>query len=545
MYKMLIVDDEPLTRRYFLDYVERLDAEWTCAGEAADGEEALALLDAGGAYDLVVTDIRMPGMSGLELARRLHARPGAPHVVVLSGHDEFTLAKEAMEYGVHAYLLKPVVKEEVVDMLRKLAARLSAERMEEAAYRSLLSLSSEAKAQVARNVLRAIITENHMEIKVLYPMLHRLKITLMEAEGAMLAVALDESQLLERGVSYDHMTLYRYIVHQTAAELAASGAGGGFSAIPFADDEQRTVLFVPGDDADDALRRCRALYKALADAVRGMTGLRLWGAVGEPEMELLQLGASYRQAAAALRGMLFAEEAASAEPLVGNEAAERRWRRLDGAVAALMQTPAEGRDAAWRASLQSIAEELEPIDRRRFVLFGAHLLRQLSGASADPDAPDRSGPALQALLRRAPADAGRCPPEEAAAAYRDLLAGFEDPASGGASREGDEHEIVARVKAYILERYAEPLSLAHLAELMGLSPGYLSSLFHQRTQESYIKFLTRVRMEHAAAMLRRKPPEKVYDVAEKVGYLSVKHFSYVFKQHYGVPPGQYQEKAMR
>ena len=108
-----------------------------------------------------------------------------------------------------------------------------------------------------------------------------------------------------------------------------------------------------------------------------------------------------------------------------------------------------------------------------------------------------------------------------------------------------EHEIVTHAKQYVDTNYPQPLSLALIAEKVGVTPGYLSSLFHRDAGESYIKYLTRIRMEQAAMLLRRQPAEKVYDVAERIGYVSVKHFSYVFKQHYGVPPGEYQAHPLQ
>lgn len=546
MYKLLIVDDEPLTRQFFRMNVGLLHPQWICADEAGDGGEALAHLDEGRTYDLIVTDIRMPGMSGLELARELAARRAPPHVVILSGYDEFALAKEAMEYGVQYYLLKPVVNEELVDVLGKLAAQLTAQRAEETAYRTLLSLSSETREQVARNFLRAVVADNNMEIKVLYPMLHRLKISLLDAEGAILMVELDESQLLERDISFSHATLYRYIVNQTAAELAASGPG----TISFIDNEERTVIFVAGDDADDVLRRGRQLFRELASTIAGMTGLRLWGAYGDPEMDVLQLNVSYRKARAAIKEMLFADPGDHANLLTGNEDWDLKRRKLEAAVAAFLAATSDNNALQQHAALQAMARELEPIDRRRLILFGRYLLKRMNDGLPGETGQERSGSAVQALLQRTRTVPERqnYTQEEAIALFREMLEAFHAhgaPNDSSQVREANEHEIVTRVKAYILDHFAEPLSLAHIAEKMGVSPSYLSSLFHQNTQESYIKFLTRVRMEHAASLLRKKPPEKVYDVAEKVGYLSVKHFSYVFKQHFGYPPGQYQDKALR
>lgn len=549
-YKMLIVDDEPLTRQFFAMNVSRLHPSWICAGEAGDGEEALAMIEAGRQFDLVLTDIKMPAMSGLELAKALSVRKDAPHVAVLSGYDEFTLAKEAMAYGVHHYLLKPIVNEELVRMLSDVAQRLEAERAEAAAFRSLLSLSAETKEQVARNMLRAVVTENHMEINMLYPMMHRLKISLLDAEGTVLVAELDECELIERNVTAASAALYRYIVHQTAVELAGAARPDDPPLLPFIDHRQRTAVFVAGDDGEDVLRRCRTWFRELATTVYGMTKLRLWGACGAPEMELLQLGGSYRQASAALQRKWFADPADHLELLGYGGGAEERSGRLERAILSLRADPEALRGPLLRDQLAEISRELAPLDRRRLLLLGGAVLRRWTDGRPEGGLEARCMRALRDLSDSYPDDGGETglTDRQAASLIVDMLEKFHglDRNTGcGEAGAADEHELVAKAKAYILERYAEPLSLAHLAETFGVSPNYLSSLFHHHAQESYIKFLTRVRMERAAALLGVKPAAKVYDVAEKVGYVSVKHFSYVFKQHFGVPPGQFQEMARR
>ncbi|GGF90963.1 response regulator transcription factor [Paenibacillus abyssi] len=544
MFKLMIVDDEPLTRQFFKTNISLMHPQWLCAGEAGDGEEALALLDQGEVFDLIVTDIKMPGMSGLELVQKLAERPSRPHTVILSGYDEFLMAKEAMKHGVHDYLLKPIVNEEVTAVLSKLASQLTAERSDEAAYRSLLSLSTESREQVARNFLRAVISDNNMEIKILYPMLHRLKISLLDAEGAIMIVDLDESQLFEREISASHKALYRYIVHQTANELTASSPG----TIPFIDNEERTVLFVAGDDATDVFHRCQDLFEELSRKIVEMTNLHLHGALGSPEMEVLQLIFSYRKASQAMKRLLFTEPKETGTLFMDDTELHLRVRRLEKAVSTLPAASAEDLGMKLHASLQLIAKELEPMDRRKLVLIGLYILKNVRRVFPEETIQERIGAALQIMKQQTLSGPEKYSSADAVSLYRKMLESVyaevqqERPLH---APESSEHEIVTKVKAYIMENFTEPISLGHIAEKMGLSYSYLSSLFHQNTQESYIKYLTRVRMEYAASLLRKKPAVKVYDVAEKIGYVSVKHFSYVFKQHFGIPPGQYQDKFIR
>ncbi|MCU6711324.1 response regulator [Paenibacillus sp. J5C_2022] len=547
MYKLIIVDDEPLTRNYIKANAGQLSEHWECVGEAGDGEEALAVIDGLEHIDLVITDIKMPGMSGLELARQLSERRDRPHIIILSGYDEFAMAKEAMAYGVNDYLLKPIVNEELASVLNKLALRLVAEASDRAAIKTLQALSEQSREDVARNFLRAIAYDNNSEIRMLYPILHRLKLSLLEAEGAMLVVELDGYAMLERDISPSDYALYRYIVHQTAMELAEAETG----TIAFIDNEERTVMLVPGDDADDVGRRCDELFRRLSGSIVSMTGLRLWGARGSSELDVLQLGVSYRRACRTLKHSVFAAPLSSAELLADNTNLDERVRQLDKDIASMQGALHDNNEVQLHTSLLKLMKAEDPVDRTGLLRLGVYMLAALavnSRAGERMIAQEAVHRSLKQLKQRCTAAAYQI--EDAAQLLREVL----EPLYGGYWRNaehalqensGKEHDIVTKVKDYILAHYSEPLSLALIAEKMNMSSGYLSSLFHSNTGESYIKFLTRVRMEHAASLLRTKPDEKVYDVADKAGYTSVKHFSYVFKQHFGMPPGEYQEKSRR
>jgi two-component system response regulator YesN len=366
----------------------------------------------------------------------------------------------------------------------------------------------------------------------------------LDAEGAILIVDLDEGQLIERDISASHLALYRYIVHQTATELTATGTG----MIPYIDDEQRTVFFVAGDNPADVLSRCNQLYAELSKSILEMTKLQLWGAYGSPEMDVLQLNLSYRRACLAMKHHLFLEPGEDLGLWIGDAELDAKGQRLDRAIAALHAAKAEDQDRQLHLALQAMVRELEPIDRRKLLLLGSYMVKSLKSDVPEELRAERTAAALQRLRQETFPGSDGYESSKAVSLYRSLLECLyteAHPSGVSAKQEASEHEIITQVKSYILENFHEPLSLAHIAERIGLSYSYLSSLFHQNTHESYIKFLTRVRMEHAAALLRQQPAEKVYDVAERVGYLSVKHFSYVFKQHFGLPPGQYQEKSLR
>ena len=126
MYRVLVVDDEPAVFEDLNLMVRWSDLGFSEADTATDGEEALGKMEKEN-YDLIITDIRMPGMSGLELLKTLHEKSSRTKMLVLSGYGEFHYATEAIQYGVKGYLLKPMDKTEFTGMLQKIKAELDSE----------------------------------------------------------------------------------------------------------------------------------------------------------------------------------------------------------------------------------------------------------------------------------------------------------------------------------------------------------------------------------------------------------------------------------
>ncbi|WP_239613501.1 response regulator transcription factor [Cohnella mopanensis] len=128
MYSVLLVDDEPWAIEGLQMFVDWEKLGFRVCGVCENGAEALSaareLMP-----DVIVTDIRMPEMDGLELIGKLHEERGSPsELVVLSAYSEFVFAKRAMQLGVHHYLLKPVIGEEAEEVLSQIRLRLDTRR---------------------------------------------------------------------------------------------------------------------------------------------------------------------------------------------------------------------------------------------------------------------------------------------------------------------------------------------------------------------------------------------------------------------------------
>ncbi len=126
MYNILVVDDEARQREAVINSVDWQRAGFNVVGDAENGIEALEQLEKL-EPDLILTDIKMPLMTGLELARKAREVRPATKFVILSGYDDFEYAQEAFKYNVIRYLLKPVSAQELGDELLKIREEMDLE----------------------------------------------------------------------------------------------------------------------------------------------------------------------------------------------------------------------------------------------------------------------------------------------------------------------------------------------------------------------------------------------------------------------------------
>lgn len=127
MFSALIVDDEPLMREYLSLNLNKIDSDWEAADTASDGIYALSKLKKR-SFDAVITDIKMPGMDGLRLARYLSENHPSTYIIILTGYTEFDYARTAVRLNVFDYLVKPLREEELAAALSGITARILQDR---------------------------------------------------------------------------------------------------------------------------------------------------------------------------------------------------------------------------------------------------------------------------------------------------------------------------------------------------------------------------------------------------------------------------------
>jgi len=497
MYSVLIVDDEPLIREGLRTIVDWEEEGFRVADVASDAEEALRKFETLEPR-LMIVDIRMPGMDGLELLRTVQERHGkGSRYLILSGYADFEYAREALKMKVEGYLLKPIDEDELVVHLRRVREELDAERR----------VASEGAADRESAIVRLLSGEER------------------EASGrgslglewASYEIALVKLHGREEGAAAAFSRVKRLL----AERLGQASKGEVFPADPYVG-----LLLKDSSEFRSALP---AAYRLVAETCEEC-GVDFQAAAGGAVSEQAELPSSYERARELMKHRFlfeegrFAEERPelppAAEPQEDGSDDERLFLALDAANPEAAGAVLRRMGAAWLAAGAS-----EQGVKAGFVSSLSGALSKLS----------QSRPELRDHVRSISADAALLYAE-----YRygrlterldEICSGIAGKLSGAGASPDDQ---VRKMIELIRRNSADNLKLEALAEALGYNSSYLGKRFKQATGENFNTYLDKVRIGKAKELLRQG--KKVYLVAEQVGYPNVDYFHAKFRKYVGSSP---------
>ena len=491
MLHVVIADDENRICRLIrmLGHWEQFGMQ--VDGMASNGPEAIDLL-AKNHTDILITDIRMPGISGLELIAQARGLNPELRFIVISGYADFSYAQEAISLGVSGYLLKPVNEQELNDTLEKIASEIGTKNEREQALRTAVQENEEnldkVKAALALDLIHGI-----------------------ERDYSAAALQKQNRIVAEKG---------RFLVFCIKADEKACSNPDRIRRGAF-DTAQRLVK--------------TELAPFVYDLAVASSGSILCGVILEKNGEERRVDSALRRSIVSLQtqndvfgkwNFTYQMEADSAglddQPLL-----VRFWEQ---AVRAVEQKDLAGMDAAVRNLRRGCAECM---NARGWEYF--QVAKTVIGRSSQelqlPVMNELTDRALEALENSSTVDEVFT----AASRYYQKLIGV---ISQG-ERELDERPI-RLARRYIMEHYAEPLTLEEVSEIAGLVPNYFSSQFKKVTGDGFAHYLIGVRMDAAKRYLQQTSLP-VSEIAGRVGYNDVKYFTKTFIKLNGIKPTVYRK----
>jgi two-component system response regulator YesN len=419
-YKVFLVEDEIVTREGIRDTVDWAAAGYQFCGEAPDGEIALPLI-----YErrpeTVITDIKMPFMDGLQLCRILRETLPETKIIILSGHDEFKYAQEAIQIGVTEYLLKPIVPQDLLAALRKVARQIDEERQTSAHLRALQAQMANHRSMLRERCLLDLVAGNSSSADFI-EQAQRLEIDLLARWYQVLVI-----RAVPRASAPDAPP---YGECQQVDTIIAESIGDTDSIVSFKQGREETILILKDEAPDELASQVQRLSELLQRRMATQTAYLAVIGVGHPTDRL-------------------------------------------GTIA------------------QSFAQALAQIN------------------------------------------AGERPP------------------NGGTPVQLDHHHqepshsavLIAKARSYIDANYANPdISLSLVAAQVLLSPTYFSLIFGREVGETFIEYLTNVRIRKAIELLSTTSLTSS-EIAYQIGYHNPRYFYSVFHKVAGLPPNEFRRRA--
>ncbi|MBM7565249.1 response regulator transcription factor [Paenibacillus sacheonensis] len=533
MRTLLIVDDEKNIRLGLKAIIERGCPERYELLFASDGEAALGIIRER-KVDIVITDIRMPGMDGLTMIGEIGTCESRPIVMILSGYDDFQYAKAAMQHEVKEYLLKPIVRDELFDALQR--AERDLERKNE------LSERLGAVQQVREELLASQLN---------YIFLHP---------------AIEEREIAERcekaGWGNVFAPSYR------GGDDSAGGNAGGGGASASAGEFYIGLLQAHGEltsgkaetliarlasepcgyrfwlkDKDDRLVILCDRVEPLQRLLTFMKENHVWGRIGLSERAASagQVKQAYAQAREALKyGFL----QASAEPAL---------LVYDGKKERLADQPVPLEDIRKLANMlgtdrdkemKQILSEL--LDSKRLAAYDTaymeEISKQLNELVFDGVFHQYGEESVEILRIYKKVGCLYCfeSIQDYYHAAEDLLLRLSDYVRSLRSVHA-EHKEMKKAVCYIHENYHRDLNMAIVSNHVSLNYSYFSQTFKEFTGESFVVYLKRVRIQKAKALLVESDT-RIYEIGELVGFENTKQFNRVFRELEGISAMEYREK---
>jgi len=540
--KALIVDDEDWIRLGLREQIDWDAMGIEVIGEATNGGEALDFIRVS-PPDIVLTDILMPGMDGLELMARLSEEYPSIAIIVISGHSEFSYAKKAMGYKVVDYILKPIEEEQLENVLRKAVIEIRHKRSEqEQAIQLNIRLNEHKRLIFAKRWVDLLTNINPLPLEA-QQVRDQTGIYFPYAYVTVMALRADNFQeIVERKYS-GNSELLGFAVDNILEE-ALNDSPDAFS-FPNSSKPNEFLILVGFNDIHNARnkRRMDELTRALNSILIRFSGLKARIGISENAI-WLDLNRSYLTSLEALRSAGMHDAVGGVFRAVNLSLRTESAPFSEDKVMSLLYGIEHGYRKQVTELITRFFEEvsvnwrIHPASIKRVLLDWVLRIEKLLQVYFNE--------AVEAYPNQ-----GQNPGERLDDWYvlADIKEWIERFIYGALERIEAAKRIlnqdsIEAIVDYIKGHFNEAVTLNGMAKRYYVSSAYLSRSFKQRTGENFNDFLNRIRIERASELLE-EPSMKMSDIAERVGYENANYFMKKFKDIRGLTPTEYRRKLKK
>lgn len=522
MLRAILADDEAIIVKGLKKLIDWEKMGIRIVGEAGDGEEALALI-LEKKPDLAVSDIAMPKLNGLDMLNRLNELGIGTKVIFVSGYQEFSYAKKAVTYGAVDYILKPVEQEELEQAIKKAVSQI-----DEKSRLSILD-TGEEENELAR-IFQKINGDQEYAPQDLYHQFEALDIDVAHKEFVGAAFRIYFTRQAPENIKLQELLKF---AAYNRLQKKLEEEGWGFVIKKDLNTCYVIITLDPGTEESGLKKRIRALKEGM---IKGQPMVVKTG-IGDRTAEIGALQLVYKTSRFALELYYFTEE-----DEIWYSHTEQEFKNSFEDYKECVEALIEGY-LSCRHSIEN--EILAVLSMIRSLHFGNRfaavnrcilLVTEVTQTLIDHYLIDasyrRKGEQVGEEIRL------KSLYRHAAACVSDYLQELFSAVRQGAGN--SERNELARIKQYISQHYRENLTLESMAAFANMNPYYFSSYFKKNAGANFKNYLTDIRMEEAARLLKHTDC-KAYEAAEAVGYKNVRQFNENFKAAFGKSPNEYRK----
>ena len=541
MLKIFLAEDEVIVRETIKRMIPWEDLGFELVGEAADGEMALPLL-LRQKPDLLITDIKMPFIDGLTLAKVAKKEIPGLKVVILSGYDDFNYAKQAINIGVEDYLLKPITKNALIERLTEIRSRYEHEKTQKEYYEKFHREMQAYEKNSSRDFFEALVSGS-MDMMEIYRRSEKLGLDIVaEAYNVLIFTMNCEEDFSGQREGYSEW-------EAESLELLEEFFSENTSAMLFRCNIFSYGVLIKGqkETIEENTRSCVSEIQRILD--RKEQKRQWFVAAGEPVERLSQIQKSYYSASRAFsqrylydENILYYDEMASMEKKNVTEDDSTYLQKVD--VNALNPVILQ------KFLSNGLLEETENFVKDYFYAIGQEPLESLVFRNYVTLNVRFS---VMSFLKEIGCDTRTLEQEdtedvlsesskslENAIAYAEKIISqaiaLRDQNSGNKNR-----SILKTAVDFIDSHYMEEdMSLNKAANAANVSANHFSALFSQNMGQTFIEYLTNLRMNKAKEYLRCTSMRSS-EIAGEIGYKDAHYFSYLFKKTQGMTPSDYRK----
>lgn len=533
--KVFLVEDEVIIRSGVKKSINWEQEGYEFVGEASDGELAYPMI-LKEKPDILITDIRMPFMDGLELSRLVKKELPDIKILILSGYDEFEYAKKAIKIGVTEYLLKPISAAKLTEVLNAVAETIRQENEEknllETYFAEMRENTERDKMRLFEKLLMGDLSMGEI-------------LEAGERFGMNLGASCYKTVLFKILANLEnHVYAEQMVDACSSVEQAASMMEGVYV---FQRGVEGWAFLLTAQDEKSMEESAKILYQNLKQAMKNYTQLEYFGGIGSTVPRIRSLKQSFREADRAFAAR-FVEEA---NQIISQKEFEKSQMeeglKMQGVVQIgksremlqkfLSNGTREEVKAFSDAYISRIEEEnIRSTMVRQYVVIDVCIVilsfcERISSANRLQEEAEELQKMMQKIhslseikkyVVRLLNEAIELRDAESGRRYSDLIA--------AAKKEIENHYMT------------EEISLNTVAISVGMSPSYFSSIFSKEAGKTFVEYLTEVRIEKAKEFLMCSSM-KTSEIGYEVGYKDPHYFSYIFKKVQGCSPKEYRARG--